>query len=48
MTESSICQVCAKGIIGISQGHDVFTKKLIYGALPELYAILALAATFMA
>ena len=41
-------QVCANGIIGISQGHDVFTKTLIYGALPELYAILALVATFMA
>ena len=40
-------QVCANGIIGISQGHDVFTKTLIYGALPELYAILALVATFM-
>ena len=38
---------CANGIIGISQGHDVFTKTLIYGALPELYAILALVATFM-
>ncbi len=41
-------QVCANGIIGISQGHDVFTKTLIYGALPELYAILAFVATFMA
>ena len=40
-------QVCANGIIGISQGHDVFTNTLIYGALPELYAILALVATFM-
>ena len=41
-------QVCANGIIGISQGHDVFTKTLIYGALPELYAILAFVASFMA
>ena len=41
-------QVCANGIIGISQGHDVFTKTLIYGALPELYAILAFVAAFMA
>ena len=41
-------QVCANGIIGISQGHDVFTKTLIYAALPELYAILAFVATFMA
>ena len=41
-------QVCANGIIGISQGHDVFTKTLIYAALPELYAILAFVATVMA
>ena len=41
-------QVCANGISGISQGHDVFTKTLIYGALPELYAILAFVASFMA
>ena len=41
-------QVCANGIIGISQGHDVFTTTLIYAALPELYAILAFVATFMA
>ena len=41
-------QVCANGIIGISQGHDVFTKTLNYGALPELYAILAFVASFMA
>lgn len=41
-------QVCANGIIGISQGHDVFTKTLIYAALPELYAILAFVASFMA
>mgnify|MGYP006361759823 FL=1 len=41
-------QVCANGIIGVSQGHDVFTKTLIYGALPELYAILAFVAAAMA
>ena len=41
-------QVCANGIIGISQGHDVFTNTLIYAALPELYAILAFVAAFMA
>ena len=40
-------QVCANGIIGVSQGHDVFTKTLIYGALPELYAILAFVAAAM-
>ena len=41
-------QVCANGIVGVSQGHDVFTKTLIYGALPELYAILAFVAAAMA
>ena len=30
------------GIIGISQGHDVQTNTMIYAALPEFYAILAL------
>lgn len=35
-------QVCANGITGISQGHDVFTNTLIYAALPEFYAILGL------
>lgn len=41
-------QVCANGIIGLSQGHDVQTKTMIYGALPELYAILGFVAAFMA
>ena len=40
-------QVCANGIIGMSQGHDVQTNTMIYAALPEFYAILAFAATFM-
>jgi V/A-type H+-transporting ATPase subunit K len=40
-------QVCANGIIGISQGHDVQTNTLIYGALPEFYAILALVGALM-
>lgn len=40
-------QVCANGIIGISQGHDVQTKTMILAAYPELYAILALVATFL-
>jgi V/A-type H+-transporting ATPase subunit K len=40
-------QVCANGIIGISQGHDVQTNTMIYAALPEFYAILALVATFL-
>ena len=40
-------QVCANGIVGISQGHDVMTNTLIYAALPEFYAILALVAALM-
>ena len=35
-------QVCANGIVGMSQGHDVMTYTLIYAALPEFYAILGL------
>lgn len=40
-------QVCANGIVGISQGHNVMTNTLIYAALPEFYAILALIASIM-
>ena len=40
-------QVCANGIVGISQGHDVQTNTMIYAAFPEFYAILALVATFL-
>lgn len=40
-------QVCANGIVGISQGHDVQTNTMIYAALPEFYAILSLVATLM-
>ena len=40
-------QVCANGIIGVSQGHEVMTNTLIYAALPEFYAILALVAALM-
>ena len=40
-------QVCANGIIGISQGHDVHTNTLIYAALPEFYAILGLVGALM-
>ena len=35
-------QISASGIVGISQGHDVLVNSLIYAALPEFYAILAL------
>ena len=41
-------QVCANGIVGVSQGHNVFTNTLIYAALPELYAILGLVGALMA
>ena len=46
---SSIRQgkVCADGIMGIAQGHDVQTNTMIYAALPEFYAILALVASLM-
>ena len=40
-------QVCANGIIGMSQGHDVQTKTMIYAARPEFYAIRAFAASFI-
>jgi len=39
--------VCANGIAAIGSGHDVFGKALILAVFPELYAIIALAATFM-
>ena len=41
-------QVCANGIVGESQGHSVMTNTLIYAALPEFYAILALVGAIMA
>ncbi len=40
-------QICANGIVGISQGHDVQTNTMIYAAFPEFYAILALVSTFL-
>ncbi len=40
-------KVCANGIVGLSQGHDVFTNTLIYAALPEFYAILGLVGALM-
>ena len=39
--------VCANGIAGISSGYDVFGKTMILAVFPELYAIIAFAATFM-
>ena len=41
-------QVCGNGIVGISQGHNVFANTLIYAALPEFYAILGLVGAIMA
>ncbi len=40
-------QICANGIVGMSQGHNVQTNTMIYAALPEFYAILALVSTFL-
>ena len=40
-------QVCANGIVGVSQGHNVITNTLIYAALPEFYAILGLVGALM-
>lgn len=40
-------QVCANGIVGESQSHSVMTNTLIYAALPEFYAILALVGAIM-
>ena len=40
-------QVCANGIVGVSQGHNVMTQTMIYAALPEFYAILGLVGALM-
>ena len=40
-------QVCANGMSAIGQGHDVFSKTLIFAVFPELYAIVALAGVFL-
>jgi len=39
--------IAANGIAAIGNGHDIFGKTLILAVFPELYAIVALAATFM-
>ena len=39
--------VVANGIVEISNGNDVFGKTMILAVFPELYAILAFAATFL-
>lgn len=40
-------QICANGVVSIGQGHDAFGNTLILAVFPELYAIVALAATFL-
>ena len=40
-------QICANGVAGIGAGYDVFGKTLILAAFPELFAIVALATTFL-
>jgi V/A-type H+-transporting ATPase subunit K len=39
--------VTANGISGIGSGHDVFGNTMILAVFPELYAIIAFAATFL-
>ena len=40
-------KVCANGIAAIGNGHNVMGNTLILAAYPELYSILAVAATFL-
>lgn len=40
-------KICAAGIQGMAQGHDVQTNTMIYAALPEFCAILALVASLL-
>ena len=40
-------QICANGIAEIASGNDVFGKTMILAVFPELYSILAFAATFL-
>ncbi len=40
-------QVCANGISAIGSGFNVFGNTLILAVFPELYAIVAFAATFL-
>jgi V/A-type H+-transporting ATPase subunit K len=39
--------VIANGIVGIGSGHDLFGKTMVLAVYPELYAIVAFAATFL-
>lgn len=40
-------KVCASGIDSIGSGNDVFGQTMILAVFPELYAIVAFAATFL-
>ena len=40
-------KICANGIAGIASGYDLFGKTLILAVFSELYAIIALAVTYM-
>ena len=39
--------VCASGITGIGAGDNSFGKTMVLEVFPELYAIIAFAATFL-
>ena len=39
--------ITANGIAGIGSGHDIFGKTMVLAVFPELYAIIAFAATFL-
>ncbi|OWY25657.1 V-type ATP synthase subunit K [Sphingobacteriales bacterium UPWRP_1] len=40
-------EVVAQGIEGIASGYDVFGKTMVLAVFPELFAIIAFAATFL-
>jgi len=40
-------RICANGIASIGSGNDVFAKTMVLAVFPELYAIIAFAATFI-
>ncbi len=40
-------QICANGIDGIGSGYNVFGRTMVLAVFPELYAIVAFAATFI-
>lgn len=40
-------EVTSNGIAGIGSGYDIFGKTMVLAVFPELYAIIAFAATFI-